>query len=650
MTLPPSPHAYNAAVVSSSPPEFPPTSSPSQSPTSGNATTAEASTPISTSTSTADTIAADTGRTDAATSNATYTRHNAPKRSNFKPRWHTQPYMVFLALRSMPNHTAARQELINAAVALDRKFSAEKGLPRVFTGKTPQNSASACLTNNGDKYFIPFKPEGSRSTHFRLAYAPGDFDTAVKEYDRWMEKLIKHDWPLCFGVPKEGALPIHILEKQEQERMARLEQENAFQTTTATTMITTETVTSAAGSDDPVSATAPLTTVTTAPTATVSTPATIAATDACFDSAPAEGASATTIASHSTEEGGDSTFANGEHVGDSKKRSPEPFDDGSVADARNSKKIKAELDSEETSIMSAGMLSTLELEQQKGPESKVTDKLAQLELKSNSSATSSIPSTPVTTLAPEPESGLAVNFSASTSISATSSPSATGASSKSAKPATPQPASEKVDEYRLEDLDLTQVPTCLADIVRVDKSTIPNSGNGLFAKINLPASTPLGFYFGVPMTENEFDSLKDGVGVASHYSIMYRRTVLDATDENGMPYSDPKGRLYCPFHFMNEDPSGNITFITGSVVNQVICQTVRDVKAGEELFVFYGKEVDRFWEKENEALNSSDAGATEPKTGRARSQSRAPSPIRREDPTTDRPRRNNIYKPARYTR
>jgi hypothetical protein len=43
--------------------------------------------------------------------------------------------MMFLALRAMPNRTAARQELISAAVALDRKFSAEKGLPKVFTGK-----------------------------------------------------------------------------------------------------------------------------------------------------------------------------------------------------------------------------------------------------------------------------------------------------------------------------------------------------------------------------------------------------------------------------------------------------------------------------------------------------------------------------------
>jgi hypothetical protein len=43
--------------------------------------------------------------------------------------------MMFLALRAMPGQTAARQELITAAVELDKKISAEKGLPRVFTGK-----------------------------------------------------------------------------------------------------------------------------------------------------------------------------------------------------------------------------------------------------------------------------------------------------------------------------------------------------------------------------------------------------------------------------------------------------------------------------------------------------------------------------------
>ncbi|KAG0074159.1 hypothetical protein BGZ92_003510 [Podila epicladia] len=482
---------------------------------------------------------------------SSYMRHNAPQRSKFKPRWHTQPYMMFLALRSMPNYTAARQQIISAAVELDRKFSAERGLPRVFTGKTPMNSASACLTNNGDKYFIPFKPEGSRSTHFRLAYQPGDFDTAVKEYDSWMEKLIKHDWPLCFGVPKEGAIPIHILEQQEQERKRALENE-AGEPSASTT-----------------------------------------------DGSATEASSAESKVTPHIETENDRKCESTESPGQ-RKRSPEP-DHDSDKTLRSSKKQKAD-------------------EHVLDQESKVTDKLEHLDLQA------ATPKSTTSSSTPEPSS----------SASQTAAKSSSGTER------------EKVDEYRLEDLDLSNVPTSLSDVVKVDVSSIPNSGNGLFAKIDLPASTPLGFYFGVPMTENEFDSLKDGVGVASHYSIMYRRTVLDATDEKGMPYSDPAGRLYCPFHFMNEDPSGNITFITGSVVNQVICTTNRDITAGEELFVFYGKEVDRFWAQNQEGSESGENKKSSGRDGRSRTESPARKPDEF-DPNA-RPKRNNVYKPARYTR
>ncbi|KAF9133780.1 hypothetical protein BGW39_008957 [Mortierella sp. 14UC] len=485
--------------------------------------------------------------------------------------------MMFLALRAMPNRTAARQELISAAVALDRKFSAEKGLPKVFTGKTPMNSASACLTNNGDKYFIPFKPEGSRSTHFRLAYQPGDFDTAVKEYDSWMEKLIKHDWPLCFGVPKEGAVPIDVLELQERARQVAQEQNTTGATATAD-----------------------------------------------------QAASTTDVVPQKLEfveiPSVDATSAG------SRKRSPEPLPQVSAEDSRNVKKIRSELDSDvvlDTTMEGAGQGA----DQGQDQDSKVADKLEQLELR----ATPSLPSTPASAAGQDSET-----TSSTPTVTATKTTSNGGVSSKA--------DSQRVDEYRLEDLDLSSVPTSLSDVVRVGVSTIPNSGNGLFANVDLPASTPLGFYFGVPMTENEFDSLKDGVGVASHYSIMYRRTVLDATDEKGMPYSDPNGRLYCPFHFMNEDPNGNISFITGSVVNQVICTTNRDVKAGEELFVFYGKEVDRFWAQGQDG-SGSEGGDAKKGGGRTGSRSRAasPAPVKREE-HGDRPRRNNIYKPARYTR
>ncbi|RIA97588.1 hypothetical protein C1645_751936, partial [Glomus cerebriforme] len=44
---------------------------------------------------------------------------------------------------------------------------------------------------------------------------------------------------------------------------------------------------------------------------------------------------------------------------------------------------------------------------------------------------------------------------------------------------------------------------------------------------------------------------------------------------------------------MNEDPFGNMVFLEGSEVNQVICWTKRDIKKGEELFVYYGGDVDR---------------------------------------------------------
>ncbi|KAF9977324.1 hypothetical protein BGZ73_006365 [Actinomortierella ambigua] len=494
----------------------------------------------------------------------TYVRQTGTaSRSKFKPRWHTQPYMMFLALRSMPGRTAARQELITAAVELDKKFSAERGLPRVFTGKTPMNSASACLTNNGDKYFIPFKPEGSRSTHFRLAYQPGDFDTAVKEYDTWMQKLIKHDWPLCFGTPKPGALPIHLLEKTAVE-----EQSDASSTQPPSS-------TEQSKSDD-------------------------------------NGAA---LAS------------------ESRKRSLESVE---IADSAQGKKVKIE--DEPTNAVSS-------------PE------------QNDSTASSSDAAATVSVTTPNTTESIAADSEAKVSekmeqldLQAPSSGQSTPSKPATTKKTLNRDENDRVDEYRLEDLDLSTVPTKLSDVVRVDVSTIPNAGNGLFAARDLPASTPLGFYFGVPMTENEFDSLKDGVGVASHYSIMYRRTVLDATDDKGMPYTDPNGRLYCPFHFMNEDPKGNISFITGAVVNQVICTTNRDIKAGEELFVFYGKEVDRHWQESGSQDNhdgsnhGSDAGS-ESGSKQSRSSSRGDSvPPRRDPDSGDRPRRTNVYKPARYTR
>ncbi|KAF9126422.1 hypothetical protein BG015_004701 [Linnemannia schmuckeri] len=463
-----------------------------------------------------------------------------------KPKWHTQPYMMFLALRAMPNRTAARQELIHAAVELDKKFSAEKGLPRVFTGKTPMNSASACLTNNGDKYFIPFKPEGSRSTHFRLAYQPCGFDTAVAAYYGWMEELIRHDWPLCFGAPRnqgDGAIT---------------------GSSNATAMAT---VTVDGGSSRPDFARA-----------------------ASLDSRK-RGPDSGELADEDLLM--QLAFGNNNSVGGASKK----IKASAIAEDENG---AHETETGPSSSFTLGGISSLDYHHFRTSNSrsgsiKATNMGVQrldLDAAGRLDEPNSCPPTPATATALALEQGL--NLDDSSIINNNSNTAA--------------------KKRHLEDLDLSRVPTSLAEVVEVKTSKITNAGKGLFAKIDLPAGTPLGFYFGMPMSENEFDSLKEGVGAASQYSIMYRRTVLDATDEQGMPFKldsttlpweqqqqmvvdgQVEGQeLLCPFYFLNEDQDGNVSLITGSVVNQVICTTNRPVRAGDELMVFFAQDSERHW-------------------------------------------------------
>ncbi|KAL1923478.1 uncharacterized protein VTP21DRAFT_8458 [Calcarisporiella thermophila] len=413
-----------------------------------------------------------------------------PKRP-YRPRWHNQGYMVFLALRSSGKKWMARGELCRTAVELDEKISKQRGLPRVFRSKTPINSASAVLTTNSDKLFVAFKPEGERSTYFRLSYEPANFDQAVSTYNEWMKKLIEHDWPLCFGVPKEKN---------------GLSADEVEQTSTQT----------------------------------------------------ADG----------HERKNESSTGEGNGEGELKRKHVEEGEQEIVKRQR----------AQETDPELADMTRT-ENGVHGPPNPELNGGPGQEQLLSEQPATSE-----------GDEDAPIFSKDLATASEAKTLP------------------SDDPSWVNIEDLDLSNVPKSLDDIVEVRPSTIPGAGRGLFAKRFLPFNTPLGFYFGVPMTEDEFDSMKDGVGIASSYSIMYRKTVLDATDENGQPFTDPNGKLYCHFHFMNENTSGggNITFLEGNTVNQVICWTTRDIQPDEELFVYYGKEVDReHWNRSgSEATNT----------------------------------------------
>ncbi|KAJ1958422.1 hypothetical protein IWQ62_004902 [Dispira parvispora] len=494
-----------------------------------------------------------------------------------KPRWHTQMYIMFLALRQMPGHEASRSEIIHAAVELDKKISEERGLPRVFTGKTPMNSASACLTNNGDKYFIPFKPPGARSMHFRLSYTPSDFKEAVKEYDRWNDILIQKDWPICFGQPENietnadntaATVPGDTVEPTAEPTLelpsGDPKPQSTPQTNGARSTPTGLTHDSVADGTQPEINTESSALTTAEPQAQISDPVKSA------ESAPKE--------ENTNEPLGTTPPPNVDSVstGDDCPTVMDVDNDCPTEPeiAKNgAPKNPAELKGDQTVTSSVADVPPTN-------EGDVQSCTVPVTSKSDVNTNPS-PLQPTAKVIPTTSTTDATTKESTDPIMPVSEPDP----SPAVIPPTPKvpPTAQNSD-----------IPKSWRDVVEVKPSTIPNAGQGLFAIRDLPAYVPLGFYFGVPMTEDEFDSLKDHVGLASHYSIMYRRTVLDATDSNGQPFTDPDGLLFCPFHFMNEKiGKGNVAFLEGYIVNQVICMTTRKVKAGEELFVYYGSEVDR---------------------------------------------------------
>ncbi|KAJ3339859.1 hypothetical protein HDU93_007744 [Gonapodya sp. JEL0774] len=138
------------------------------------------------------------------------------------------------------------------------------------------------------------------------------------------------------------------------------------------------------------------------------------------------------------------------------------------------------------------------------------------------------------------------------------------------------------------------LPGSLEELLDVRPSSILNSGNGVYARRSIPKYTYLGFYFGVPMLEDEYDARKEHMLLSNMYTIRYGHIVLDATDPDGMPFTKPSLPGYCCLHFINEDKTRiNVEYIMGAKVNQIIVRTCRDILKGEELFVDYGDEVDR---------------------------------------------------------
>jgi hypothetical protein len=338
-----------------------------------------------------------------------------------RPRWYNAPYLVLMSLREA-REPLARGELIRRALELDQKISKERGLPPCF-GEDGDSQCGIVLRDNKDGYFHAYKPPGSKSHIYSLAYEPSSFENARLKYEEWTRRLVKYDWPIMFG-------PSTWYDEPEDKKMEPTPVDTETTAKAQTPLVDTRTAEEAEmvmqetievqGEDD----------------------------DSDFEEETRTGKDRRVI------EGGD------QQTPQKSRATGDPFSPIHVM--------------ERIYVYRPDGVCTRFKRKRFGRPSTKDDEAGKRKLSDD---------------AEEPHA-------------------------KKLKESTDEKAEEVKDES-------TDIPASWEDILRVDISSIPNAGRGVFARQILPKYLILGFYFGVPMTEDEFDERKDHVGVASQYSVRF---------------------------------------------------------------------------------------------------------------------------------
>lgn len=119
-------------------------------------------------------------------------------------------------------------------------------------------------------------------------------------------------------------------------------------------------------------------------------------------------------------------------------------------------------------------------------------------------------------------------------------------------------------------------------LVEIRTSKIPGAGFGLFAKYDIPKDTVIDYYYGKNLTKKEFNQSED-------HECMYimeinKNHYIDGeTEKNFISYcNDARGLTRVPgirnnSYFCITEDGKNMAMVTS-----------RNIKADEELFVFYG--------------------------------------------------------------
>lgn len=143
-----------------------------------------------------------------------------------------------------------------------------------------------------------------------------------------------------------------------------------------------------------------------------------------------------------------------------------------------------------------------------------------------------------------------------------------------------------------ENFDYDRIDLPEVDYLYAQPSQIPNAGNGLFTSIDIESGEIISKFVGEVISDEEAKKRAD-LGDDDYFMMLPTGETLDCK------------RTECFAKFANDAegiPSGfkNNAIITMDDYDNVVLAADRDIRAGEEIFVGYGK---RYWQRNKYRVN-----------------------------------------------
>lgn len=129
---------------------------------------------------------------------------------------------------------------------------------------------------------------------------------------------------------------------------------------------------------------------------------------------------------------------------------------------------------------------------------------------------------------------------------------------------------------------LAQYPQHNRHLLEIKESMIPGAGLGLFAKQDIPKGTIVDLYYGKRLTREEYRNLE--LHETLYIMEINKNSYVDGNvEKNFISYcNDARGLTRIP------GIRNNSKFELSEDGQNMALRTSRNIKAGEEIFVFYG--------------------------------------------------------------